>query len=370
MPPCIHKLVHRCIEQQHVCGVSGVVSSLYLWDCSWSLFRVCDSVLVLVLVSVHVCTCVDVCVCVRASCFVVSFWSTWVSSLSSSPSIVSAHAVAYFGAVPGIGVPVLASEQQRCVCVCVRVYVRVRVCVCVCVVSPKMCGGRTTLLLWRQVWSRIVIPFRQWPWRLLGSELLLPFIKNPSKLETRRYGVRDLTVVTDMYDERTCCLDASVTEPLRAKFTLADWDPATGGTTALELLSLLVELRRRLKLTTMHLERRLKEIKLSIPYSGGRPPAESFCYGSVLNQLWKRHLDLGGQNPLVSTRDSLQREGHEPTTFCFPNCVGERVCGWFGFLKPPGLCMHPGMAATFYNIGWAGYAQARAPTSTFQILQC
>ena len=56
---------------------------------------------VCVCVCARVCVCVCVCVCVRELCvcvcvffvFVLALWSTWVSSLSSSPSIVSAHAV-------------------------------------------------------------------------------------------------------------------------------------------------------------------------------------------------------------------------------------------------------------------------------------
>ncbi len=157
--------------------------------------------------------------------------------------------------------------------------------------------------------------FTCWPWKLLGSEVLKPFIHdmNMTKQEFRRYGVRDLSVIDELYDESLCCLDEAVSEPMRAKFTVEDWRAVADGDMGADLQALLIEIQRAFRVTTMHLERRLKETKLAIPYAGGRPQAEGFCYGALLTQLWKSHIEMGGRNPLVTTRETMQQEGPEPT---------------------------------------------------------
>jgi len=142
-----------------------------------------------------------------------------------------------------------------------------------------------------QVWARIVVFWTTWPWKLLGAPV-----------DQREAMIRLF------YASSTCCLDMWVSEPLRARFSEQDWLSKTSDI-GKELQQLCLEIRRRLKVTNMHLERKLKEHKQSVPRHGGQLGAETLCYASLLGQVWRQHMDFNFTNPLVQTRDSMRREG-------------------------------------------------------------
>ena len=72
----------------------------------------------------------------------------------------------------------------------------------------------------------------------------------------------------------------------------------------------MARVRERFRLTNMHMERRLREIRSSLPAMNARPHAETMSYTGTLGRLWKEHVDVvGGSNPLVENRESMKREG-------------------------------------------------------------
>ena len=118
-------------------------------------------------------------------------------------------------------------------------------------------------------------------------------------------------MIRDFYNARPCCLDSLLSEPLRSRFSTSEWlgSVPEHESTRLELEQMCTELRRKLKVTNMHLERKLKEHKLSTPRLGSQLGAETFCYASLLDQLWREHVNVNGANPLLVSRQSLQAEG-------------------------------------------------------------
>ncbi len=69
------------------------------------------------------------------------------------------------------------------------------------------------------------------------------------------------------------------------------------------------EVRRSLKVTNMHIERRLYECKHALARTVGRIFGETFCYGALTDRLWRMHLSEGGNNIYKNDRAQLEAEG-------------------------------------------------------------
>ena len=101
------------------------------------------------------------------------------------------------------------------------------------------------------------VPFSLFPWCLLA------------------FDGRRQEVVDRLYSERPCCLDDAMSWPLRSAFRREEWSM---GATPVALQLLFRNLRQRVRLTNMLLERRLREHKHASPMTNKYPLAESFAY--------------------------------------------------------------------------------------------
>ena len=197
------------------------------------------------------------------------------------------------------------------------------------------------------------LPWVGWPWLLFSTQAKAAASTRPwASLAPHLHHVAQdwQHALQKFYALPGCCLDSWISEPLQAKFTEIDW---RFGDVAAELPYLCTEVRKRLKATNMHLERRLgwagtgvymyiyiyvcvcvfgrfswpatrggnptpraglpnprlREHKQSVPRVCGYPSAETYCYGGILSQLWRHHMLIGGFNPLITTRAVLERAG-------------------------------------------------------------
>ena len=72
---------------------------------------------------------------------------------------------------------------------------------------------------------------------------------------------------------------------------------------------LLQEIRRRMRVRNMGLERLLKDIKIAFPSFYGVTHAETTFIMSTVATIWRNHFLDGGSNPFTETRDDLHAEG-------------------------------------------------------------
>lgn len=125
--------------------------------------------------------------------------------------------------------------------------------------------------------------------------------------QTKRLFSGSDKCVDDLYAAEGCCLEETLGEPIRRRIKIEDWQTAGDGNhLGCELQLLQLQVRKRFKLTNMHMERRLREEKSALPAMRAKANAESFAYAGLLTQVWKSHIDLQYSNPLREDRESLQ----------------------------------------------------------------
>jgi hypothetical protein len=153
-------------------------------------------------------------------------------------------------------------------------------------------GHYTVHVSWMfiQVWSRLEVPWRTWPWRFLACDPSLPSAA---------------AVVDEFYQSPGCCLDEWASEPIRTSIPRSAWTGSSMDAQSMQLL--LREIRRQIKVTNMQMERHLKESRTVV--QGKFPGAECMAYSTLLRQLWHAHIELGGDNLLKETRDDMVRLG-------------------------------------------------------------
>ncbi len=76
-----------------------------------------------------------------------------------------------------------------------------------------------------------------------------------------------------------------------------------------EFRLLMHEIRRKWRVTDMHLKRIVKEVKTAFPSFYGPAFAESVSLMSSLGRIWRNHLNEGGANPSKESRDDLLAAG-------------------------------------------------------------
>ena len=142
-----------------------------------------------------------------------------------------------------------------------------------------------------QVWCRFELVFKDWPWRLL-------LLSDPCEPAETKARVRE-----DFVNSPPCCLDAAFSEGLREVVKAADdlEQPWVSG--------LLRELRRKLRLTNMSLERQLSLIKASTPTIRGCPSAERVAHLGLLTQAMQHHVHSGKRDARLWSRAELIKEG-------------------------------------------------------------
>ncbi len=108
------------------------------------------------------------------------------------------------------------------------------------------------------IWSRCELDFDRLPNRLLRNNEL---------------------TFQSLLDAFACCRDIEFSVPFLATY------PSLPLMKASDCASLMRNLARKATVTNMRLERKLAEIKYSVPYSKMLPSVESLVYGSVIGEV-------------------------------------------------------------------------------------
>ena len=108
------------------------------------------------------------------------------------------------------------------------------------------------------IWSRLELNFSRWPYRLLRN---------------------DESTFQSLLDEFPCCRDIEFSVPFLAAY------PSLTAMKSSDCGALLRNLARKATVTNMRLERKLAEIKYTVPYTKMLPSVESLVYGSVIGEV-------------------------------------------------------------------------------------
>lgn len=125
-----------------------------------------------------------------------------------------------------------------------------------------------------QLWSRLRLKYTCYPWRLLA--LVDSRTPEHAKVELRR----------DFATCPACELDQTFSAPLRA--SLADPEQVD-----VEAGDCLTALARGTRMTNMHIERLLSQVKKASPTVARKPTVERFCAAGLLSQHMSRFTKRG-----------------------------------------------------------------------------
>lgn len=145
----------------------------------------------------------------------------------------------------------------------------------------------TAALLASQVWSRFVLEYSSWPWRLIRA--VKP---GPERDET----------LAAFFNECPCCLDEWFSMPFRATYPTQDDMDETA-------FLLLQELSRRIQATNMPIENLFARHKSALPRKCQRQCMETWSHVAYIAELMREHLKAGFPNPLLETRSEMQKSG-------------------------------------------------------------
>ncbi len=102
------------------------------------------------------------------------------------------------------------------------------------------------------------------------------------------------------------------TFPNRRGFPESEWKGDSGAC----LDGFRWEVRGQLHLRNMHMERRLNESKHALPRLTKRRFGETFCYGGLVDRLWRKHMSSGAENPFAVDRSTMfAKAGEESYTY-------------------------------------------------------
>ena len=159
---------------------------------------------------------------------------------------------------------------------------------------------RSSLMLSAQIWARGEVPLQSWPLKLLSADFIEDDASRDVEGPARVAGpFANAEVIDEFLAAPGCCLDSWLSEPLQYAI------PTREAWMMEDKRLLLLQLRRKLRMTNMQMERRLRQARKAVPLMQGVPMAESMAYMAHLSTLERDHTERGGANPFQDNRKTM-----------------------------------------------------------------
>ena len=159
---------------------------------------------------------------------------------------------------------------------------------------------RSSLMLSAQIWARGEVPLQSWPLKLLSADFIEDDASSDEEGPACVAGpFANAEVIDEFLAAPGCCLDSWLSEPLQYAI------PTREAWMMEDKRLLLLQLRRKLWMTNMQMERRLRQARKAVPLMNGVPMAESMAYMAHLSTMERDHTERGGANPFQDNRKTM-----------------------------------------------------------------